>query len=289
MLTSKLQDLLPSEEDIRFYEKNGWYISKKIFTDEAIDTAIKGANEFYNGERDFTILNKEGIADDWQEGTILRNNEFVTLQKKELQQLGHHEIIGAIAAKLSRTNGIRLFADSLINKAPAKDKGIVGWHTDKAYWPTCTSEDMLTAWIPFQNCTEDMGTLTHIDESQQWKKEKELKKFYSFNNQNLSDLKSYLNLNKPAHKTSLMLLQKGQVSFHNCNIIHSSSPNLSTKNRMALAIHLQNTENRYKKAYKENGEEIVIGYDLLCKKDENGLPDYKDENLFPVIWPTNQK
>ncbi|MEL7146542.1 MAG: hypothetical protein AAFO69_09265, partial [Bacteroidota bacterium] len=88
---------------------------------------------------------------------------------------------------------------------------------------------------------------------------------------------------------SLMLLEKGQVSFHNCHTIHSSSSNLSDRNRMALAIHLQNGENAYQKAYKANGEEIVIGYDKLCRKDENGLPDYRDPALFPVIWRTEQE
>ena len=39
----------------------------------------------------------------------------------------------------------------------------VGWHTDRGYWKTCTSANMLTAWIPFHDCDERMGTITMIE------------------------------------------------------------------------------------------------------------------------------
>lgn len=213
------------------------------------------------------------------------NNEFVTLQKKELQTLGFHPLIAAAASILAETDEVRLFADSLVNKLPTKNKtGVVGWHSDKAYWPTCTSNNMLTAWIPLQDCTIDMGPLTHIDESHKWKDEEQLKSFFSFNNQDLTSFEDYLSKQKKEYTKTSMTLKKGQVSFHNCNTIHSSFPNVSNVNRLALAVHFQDKANRYQKAYKENGELIVIGYDKICKKDSSGNPDYTDSELFPLIF-----
>ena len=288
-LTTEELKLLPTEEDILFYEKNGWYASPVIISDQLIDDGVKGAKEFYNGVRDYQLKNNNGIADeDYNPSSAIRNNEFVTLQKKELQAIGFQPLISAIAAKLARTDEIRLFADSLITKSPSKptSKGIVGWHSDKAYWPTCSSNKMLTAWIPLQECTKKMGPLMHIDNSHLWKNEEELKSFFSFNNQDLQKLETYLERNKPNFNTSFMTLKKGQVSFHNCNTIHSSHPNTSNKDRLALAIHMQDQSNEYQEAFKDNGDKIVIGYDKICEKDHLGQPDYRDTNLFPILYKT---
>ena len=80
-----------------------------------------------------------------------------------------------------------------------------------------------------------------------------------------------------------MTLKRGQVSIHSCNTVHCSYPNVSNKARLALAVHLQDDSNYYQKAFKTNGEKIVIGYDPFCSKDENGDPNYSDDNIFPRI------
>lgn len=286
-LSDQQKLLLPTEQEIVLYEETGWYVSKKIIPDEIIDAAILGADNFYKGEIDFNLYNTQGIANDsYNTTSAIRNNEFVTLQKKEIQALGFYPLVGAIAAALARTTEVRLFADSLINKLPTKptSKGVVGWHSDKAYWPTCTSSKMLTAWNPLQNCEIDMGPLMHITGSHLWKDELELKSFFSFNNQDLSKFEDFLLKNKPNYSKEMMTLNKGQVSFHNCHTIHSSLPNTSTKNRMALAVHIQDKDNAYQKAYNQEGQLIEIGYDKICNKDEFGNPNYLDSNLFPILF-----
>jgi len=279
---------LPTKEEVSLFKERGWVASKSVLSDALIDNAIKGAESFYAGERDFVNSKLDKVANDLQE-TVLRNNEFVTLQKREIQELGFHPIIGAIAAALCETNEIRLFADSLICKNPAKiqEKGIVGWHTDKAYWPTCTSDNLITVWIPLQDCTIEMGPITYIDGSHKWKDDSDLKSFYSFNNQNLVDFVNHLKIHKPNHKRSIMNLKKGQIRFHNCNVIHCSMPNISNQKRLALALHLQDGNNQYQKVYKPNGDKIVIGYDKICERDINGDPDYSENTLFPLIFKTD--
>jgi ectoine hydroxylase-related dioxygenase (phytanoyl-CoA dioxygenase family) len=243
--------------------------------------------EFYQNKIDFDFKLSERVANDVSNsGATLLNNEFVTLQKKQLQELGFNKLIVATAAKLARTHEIRLFADSLINKKPrnTSTKNIVGWHSDKAYWPTCSSDQMLTAWIPLQDIMPNMGTLTHINESNMWKNEQKIKQFFSFNNQDLGALETFLKEKKPDHIKSPMLIKQGQVTFHNCHTIHSSSPNLSAKERIVLAIHFQDGHNKYHKAFRENGELIQISYDHMCSTDGDGNPDYRDPNLFPSLW-----
>ena len=62
----------------------------------------------------------------------IRNNEFVSLQNNVLREFALQPIIGAIAARLTKSKGIRLFEDQLVYKAPHSQdgKGVVGWHTD---------------------------------------------------------------------------------------------------------------------------------------------------------------
>tara|TARA_R110001592_G_scaffold17115_4_gene72465 strand:+ start:4133 stop:5026 length:894 start_codon:yes stop_codon:yes gene_type:complete len=278
---------LPTEKEILEYERHGWYISKKILPDTLLDNAILGVSEFYNGKRDFPFATTQSIAQSTGSEKELRNDEFVSLQKKEFQKIIFQPLISAIAAKLARTDEVRLFADSLICKYPSKVKGAIGWHTDKAYWPTCSSDNMLTAWIPLQDCTVEMGTLIHLDESNKWRDQTDFKSLLSFNDHKITNFEKFLTKHKPSAKKKLMLLKKGQVSFHNCHTIHCSQVNMSNENRLAFAIHMQDRDNSYQKAYNESGVSIKIGYDDLCAKDENGLPNYRDSTIFPILWKTN--
>jgi len=279
-------DKLPTAEDIAKYEESGWHITPKILTDIEIENAIQGVARFYKGINDYELEKLDAVADDvYDESKTILNNEFTTLRNKELRLLGFHKLLVATAAMLARTSSVRLFADSLITKRPTRQvhQGAVGWHSDKAYWPTCTSDSMLTAWIPLQDVTLQMGPLMHIDGSHKWRNDKKLREFYSFNNQDLEQFDNYLKAERPDHKREYMTLKKGQVSFHNCHTIHSSYPNTSDLDRVALAVHYQDHTNKYQKAYKDNGELISIGYDKLCKISDSDDPNYADPKLFPVL------
>ena len=184
--------LLPTEEDVAFYEEHGWYISNKVIPDEIIDRAIYGSERFYDEERDGTLPVSSGYSD-WkpEDGDTIRNNEFVSLQNKELRELALQPIIGAIAARLAKTNEIRLLDDQLVYKPPRDNNSstTVGWHCDRAYWSTCSSHQLLTAWIPFHDCDESRGPLVVIDGSHKWPGLQDLR---FFNHKNLKDLEEKL-------------------------------------------------------------------------------------------------
>ncbi|MDW3193270.1 MAG: phytanoyl-CoA dioxygenase family protein [Cytophagales bacterium] len=282
--------LLPKDEDILFYKKHGWYTSPVMLDDMVIKEALDGTQEFYRGEIDKEVLHQRIASSvDNQEGTLF-NDEFVTLQKESLANAGFHPLVVATAAILAETDEIRLFADSLLTKKPSSDRSIntVGWHSDKAYWPTCTSNNMLTAWIPLQDCTLDMGPLFHIDESHRWRTDDQVKKYFNFTNMDLSGFQEYLQSDRPEAKEVPMLLKKGQVSFHNCHTIHASRSNLSSRDRIALAIHFQDATNKYQQVFKPNGDLIRIGYDYLCREDAAGNPDYRDPSIFPTLLKSNK-
>jgi len=287
-LTAEQVRLLPTAHDIAQFQKTGWYKSPVVLSDELLDHAMRGVRAFHQGERDWTLENTSRIGnDDCSSDKAVLNNEMTSLQKKEIRDLLNAPILGAITAKLAETNSIRLFADALIAKRPFKGKhnpGIVGWHADRTYWPTCSSHDMITMWIPLQDCTIDMGPVFYIEESHKWKDDLRFRNFYNFNNQNLSGLDDFLLKEKPNSSSIPMTLKKGQISVHHGYTIHASRPNTTTRDRIALAVHLQDEDNHYVPAFHPDGNRIEIGYDLVCRKDARGNPDYSDPAVFPTLF-----
>ena len=170
-LSPEVERLLPGEEDVAFYEEHGYYVTPKVLPDDVIDAAIRGAERHWAGERDWRLPVSSGFGD-WKpgDGDTIRNSEYTALQNREIRALVQHPIIGAIAGRLTRSSEIRLWDDQLVSKPPsAGPRGpVVGWHTDRAYWMTCTSEDMLTAWIPLHDCPVEMGPVIYVDGSHRW-------------------------------------------------------------------------------------------------------------------------
>lgn len=283
-LTLEQLSLLPTEADIAFYDAHGWYVSPPVIPEDVIDQAIAGSERFYRGERDAYLPVREGYTD-WKPGdnSAIRNNEFVSLQNQELRQLALHPIVGAIAARLARTTQIRLLDDQLVYKPP-QDRGnasVVGWHADRAYWATCTSDRLLTAWIPFHDCEEERGPLVVMDGSHLWPGLEHLR---YFNQTNLAELEYRLAQEGRLVVKVPMVLKKGQLSFHNCWTIHGSYPNRSSERRLALAVHLQDGENRYRAFQNAKGQDIHIFDEQLCRQLPNGDPDFSDPAVFPVLW-----
>lgn len=282
-LTSEQIDLLPTDEDIAFYHEHGWWVSPAILSDEEIEAALYGTERYYAGERDSPLNLETGT--DWTEekGDVLRQNDYVSLQMNELRDLAQSSLMAATAARLCGSSEVRLFHDQLIYK-PARGKPvdtIVGWHTDRAYWWTCTSEEMLTAWIPFQDCTEDMGPLAVLDGSHLWSGNDDLK---TFHNPDLRKLEERIRTHGHDRKVVPLTLSKGQVSFHHCRTVHASFPNTSNTPRLAFAIHMQDQANRYRRVHGPDGKLITHINDILVTRDENGDPDYTDPAICPVLW-----
>ncbi len=157
----------------------------------------------------------------------------------------------------------------------------MGWHTDRQYWRSCTSDRMLTAWIPFHDCGEEMGTITMIDGSHTWPDNSKQLDFFS---NDLEGMEQRLdNRGAPIVRVP-MILPRGHVSFHQCRTIHGSPPNRSTAPRRAIAVHLQDEANRYRPYRFSDGSLASHNNNRYCGT-VNGEPDYTDPVICPQLWP----
>ncbi len=285
-LTADQLKLLPDDSDVAFYKENGYYISKEgVISDAVIDSAHQGSHRFYEGERDGVIPFETGFSN-WKagDGDGQRNNEFVSLQKKELHTLATQPMLGAIAAKLTGSGTIRLLDDQLIYK-PSKtgdaSSTVTGWHADRAYWGTCSSDKLTTAWIPLHSVEVTRSPLVVMAGSHRWEGLNDVR---FFNQQNLTELQEKFRAQGKEVKIVAMTLKKGQVSFHHGWTVHGSYANTSGQPRLSYAVHLQDGDNHYRPFTTAQGREVHMFDEKLCRKLANGEPDFSDPAIFPTIW-----
>jgi hypothetical protein len=273
---------LPTFEQVASYREHGWYVSGKIIPQELLDE-MRVLIHDHQHRPSGTRLSPQIGHSDWEpgHGPGVRNSEFLSVQQPVARRLSLLPSLGAIAARLTGSASIRLFDDQAVVKPPDDGHAVVGWHTDHSYWSTCTSTDMLTAWIPLDDCSAEQGTLMVVDGSHRWPEAEHLR---GFNEKDLARLNKALARDVPPAAIIPLELSKGQVSFHHMRLVHGSAANRSARFRVALAVHLQDEANDYREVFDPAGKRITLPHDRLCRVTPAGTPDYRDPDVFPVLW-----
>lgn len=292
-LTQEERSLLPSDSDVESYAEHGWYLSKKLFTDGEVDELVAASERYYAGERDRTLPLRPPRLAYWDpsKGDVQRHNDYVHYEHDGLARLLRKPLIGAVAAALASAEEVRVFQTTLIYKPPiaTEPTNIVPWHFDKHYWSPSTSDKMLTAFIPFHDCGEEMGTITMIDGSHRWREIRQDDSMTRhFAERNGSDLERVLAANAAYNNAEVvkvpMIIPKGHMSFHHCRTYHGSAVNRSPHARRAISFHLQDGENAYRPFVLSTGETLEYNHDVLVRRLPDGRPDYSDPDFCPVLW-----
>lgn len=283
-----------SSEDIHHYDRHGWFLSDVLLTPAELEEATAASDRFYAGHRDGLPPVRTKPELDWRPEygeQSLRMNDYITFQSTQLRRLAFHSSIARVAAGLARTSQIRLFHSALAWKSPVSgdiEGGRVGWHTDKAYWQTCSSSQLLTAFIPLHDCDESMGTLLMIDGSHLWPADdprlERLRAAQSVRHDNIAQLRNHLeSLGYPVTVTP-MVYKAGQVSFHNCMVLHGSLENRGRRPRRSLIVHMQDAANEFRWVQGKDGAFVTLVTDTAARRLPDGRPDYSDPIVYPVIW-----
>ncbi len=292
-LTEEERSLLPSDSDVAFYAEHGWYLSKKLYTDDEVAELAAASERYYAGERDRTLpLHPPRLAYwDPSRGDVQRHNDYVHYEHDGLARLLRKPLIGAVAAALARAGEIRVFQTTLIYKPPnvAEPTNIVPWHFDKHYWSPSASDNLLTAFIPFHDCGEEMGTITMIDGSHRWRETgRDDSMTRHFADRDAGDLERLLAENAAYNNAKVvkipMIIPKGHMSFHHCRTYHGSGANRSGRPRRAISLHLQDGANVYRQYMLSSGEVLAYNHDVLVRRLPDGRPDYSDPDFCPVVW-----
>jgi Phytanoyl-CoA dioxygenase (PhyH) len=291
-LTEAELDLLPTDAEVAEYARRGWYLTRKLFSDEEIDALTAASDRFYDGERDRDLPVRPPTLAYWEpsHGPIQRHHDYVHYESDSIAAILRKPVVGAVAARLAQAEQIRVFQSTMIYKPPISGEvtNLVPWHADRHYWQTCTSERMLTAFIPFHDCGVEMGTITMIDGSHLWKEVPGDDSTRHFAQRDRNELEQLLaataEFNGAEVEQIPMVIPRGHMSFHHCRIYHGSGHNLAKVPRRAISLHLQDGANRYRPYAKADGTRVVYNHDLLVRKDADGAPDYADPDFCPVTW-----
>ena len=182
-----------------------------------------------------------------------RHNDYVHYENDGLAAILRKPLIGAVAARLAQADEIRVFQSTLIYKppSPGEPSNIVPWHFDKHYWASSTSEKMLTAFIPFHDCGEEMGTITMVDGSHRWKEigadDTTMRHFADRDRSRPgADAGRERRVQRRRGPQDPDGDPQGHMSFHHCRTYHGSGPNRSDRPRRAISLHLQDGDNAYR-------------------------------------------
>ena len=298
-LTEAEQELLPTDEDVAFYAEHGWYLSKKLLSDDEVDELVATSDRYYDGERDRLLPARPPKLAYWvpSDGDVQRHNDYVHYESDAFAKLLGKPLIGAVAARLAQADTIRIFQSTLIYKPPiaAEQSNIVPWHFDKHYWSSSSSERMLTAFIPFHDCTVEMGTITMVDGSHRWNEigadDTVVRHFAERDRDQLDEMLAENAAYNGVEVVKIPVeIPKGHLNFHHCRTYHGSGPNLSDRPRRAISLHLQDGDNSYREFPLSDGSFAAYNHDAVVRRTADGRPDYADPEFCPVLWtrPTLQ-
>jgi hypothetical protein len=292
-LTEAERALMPTPEEVAGYREHGWYLSRRLFSDEELDTLQDATEKYYEGHRDRTLAVRPPNLAAWEpaHGPVQRHNDYVHYESDAIGAILRNPLVGAVAALLAGAEQIRVFQATLIYKPPVPEEpsNQVPWHFDRHYWQTCSSERMLTAFVPFRDCGVENGTITMVDGSNHWQ---ELPSGEDttrhFARRDRSELESVLAANAAHNGAQVrkipVVIPRGHVSFHHCRTYHGSGANLADTPRRAVSLHLQDGANQYRPATRPDGTPASYNHDAVVRRTADGRPDYADPEICPTIW-----
>ncbi|MCG8373934.1 MAG: phytanoyl-CoA dioxygenase family protein [Balneolales bacterium] len=216
-----------TEEQISWYQENGFIKLKHVFGQETLD--------FFNKEITRIVHERNPLLKKTMEERTTFEKAFIQIGNlfridETVKKLVLSKRLGKIAADLMQVEGVRLYHDQALYKEPTgKTSNITPWHADQYYWPLDTL-NTVTAWIPLQRTTREMGPLAFSMGSQKYDFGRDLE---------ISD-KSEDKIQRALAEANLEFIDTGfdvgEVSFHSGWTFHRASANTSDKVRAVMTI-----------------------------------------------------
>ena len=239
-------ELFATDADRKFWQENGYWKSKKLYDNAFLEDLKNAMYRLWAAEFETGCAPYGGPWHLDNNFHAIRKMDNAHWANKTIRELATSPLVGAVAAKLTGSKQVKLWHDQLLYK-PGNPEGKsgsvggnIGWHQDHNYWQ-CTSQDLFTAWVAFDDVTLDKGCMQVVPGSHQWG-------FLEgdFFEQDMDKLKASLEKKSGKEFQAVPLeLKAGEVSFHHCMTIHGSGPNVLTVPRRSLVMHLMPGTARY--------------------------------------------
>lgn len=259
-----------SEEQLAFYEANGFLSGVKILEENQIN-ALRAE--------------LEAIMDPGHPGHPLfyefHSNESSDPDTILFHSLGHWRIAPGLhdvlwnprfvvpACQLLGEKAVRFWHDQLFCK-PARHGGVVAWHQDYSYWTRTTPLQHLTCWVGLDEATSENGCLQYIPGSHKWELLEKIELAGSMDS--LKDLLTPAQVKQYENRVAAEM-PAGYGTFHHPKMVHGSYENRSDRPRRAFVINVFADGTR-----SDTDEVILTGVPVIKKGHKMEGP------FFPLLY-----
>lgn len=223
-----------SEEQVRFYEEQGYLAGLRVLSDEQVDALRAELVDFFQpGHVGQELWYEYHTNESTDPSTVL----FHALGAWRLRP-GFHDLLWnrAITVPASQLLGgaVRFWHDQLFCK-PARHGGVVAWHQDYSYWTRTQPMAHLTCWIALDDSTRDNGCLHYVPGSHRW----DLLPITGLAG-DMAAIREVLSeeqwelFNHPV----AIEVKRGECSFHHPLMVHGSFENRTDRPRRAAVVNL---------------------------------------------------
>ena len=223
-----------TKDQISFYKSNNFIKIKNVFS----EAVINNYNEIISKKVDSLNTQKIELNKRDTYGKAFLQLFNLWQKDKKIKELVFSKRLASIARQLMQVKGVRLYHDQALFKEAGG--GITPWHADQYYWPL-SSEKTITAWIPLQKVTLNMGPLEFSAGSQKIIYGREL----SISDE--SEIKIDKKLRLTDYNHVVEPFDVGEISFHSGWIFHRAGENSSKEIRKVMTIIYMDDNMKLKK------------------------------------------
>lgn len=230
---------LLTEDQINFYRKNKYIKLKNVFDGETLAHYGKIIKDKVAELSIETIPMEE--RDTYSKAFLQIMNLWRT--SDEVKEFVFGKRLAGIASQLMGTEGVRIYHDQALFKEPGG--GFTPWHADQYYWPL-ESDLTVTAWIPLQAVSLEMGPLEFSAKSHMLQDGRNLK----ISDDSEAEIGKKLRLGD--FEKIVEPFELGEVSFHSGWIFHRAGANQTDTMRSVMTVIYMDKNMRLKAPENEN-------------------------------------
>ena len=219
-------------EDVKNYNDQGFVVSKNYLSDELISKITYSYDKFIESNSNLTL--EEMSSPHLRGGVGMKHKVDESLSNSFLEIGKNKEIISQVKKILG--TDIILWGMHVMHK-PAKTGKKIPWHQDGTYWPI-TPKATCSVWIAITDVDTSNGCMQFIPKSH---KRGMLEHLQEDKVQDDGELKGSLDLkidekSFDENQSVNCIIKRGQVSFHDTYLLHSSNANFSEDPRKAIVL-----------------------------------------------------
>jgi ectoine hydroxylase-related dioxygenase (phytanoyl-CoA dioxygenase family) len=222
-----------TDEQIEFYETNGYLAGVRLLGDKQIEKLRAELNKLSDPSHPGNSLFYEYHSN---ESTDPDRTLFHALGAWRVAA-GFHDLLWNPALLMPATQllrgPVRFWHDQIFSK-PAQHGGVVAWHQDYSYWTRTKPMAHLSCWIGLDDSTRANGCVHYVPGSHRWN----LLPITGLAD-DMNSIQSVLTAEqKEGFKPVAIELKQGEASFHHPLMVHGSFENNTEHPRRAAVVNL---------------------------------------------------